>query len=116
MTQCAVFSIVSQIHGHNIQSILTTLRDDRGKRSPTNRLHTDRTNLVGESESLLAAGEAKRCADKDETLVRYSVLSESQQLFASKYRLVLPSEEELQAELERRHILDWPQSEGGETR
>jgi predicted nuclease of restriction endonuclease-like (RecB) superfamily len=56
------------------------------------------------------------CADKDETLVRYSVLSESQQLFASKYRLVLPSEEELQAELERRHILDWPQPEGGETR
>ena len=55
------------------------------------------------------------CADKDETLVRYSVLSESQQLFASKYRLVLPSEEELQAELERRHILDWPQPEGGET-
>jgi predicted nuclease of restriction endonuclease-like (RecB) superfamily len=54
------------------------------------------------------------CADKDETLVRYSVLSESQQLFASKYRLVLPSEEELQAELERRHILDWPQSERGE--
>lgn len=52
------------------------------------------------------------CADKDETLVRYSVLSESQQLFASKYRLVLPSEEELQAELERRHILDWPQPEG----
>lgn len=52
------------------------------------------------------------CADKDETLVRYSVLSESQQLFASKYRLILPSEEELQSELERRHILDWPQQEG----
>jgi predicted nuclease of restriction endonuclease-like (RecB) superfamily len=48
------------------------------------------------------------CADKDETLVRYSVLGESQQLFASKYRLVLPSEEELAAEIERRHILDWP--------
>ncbi len=54
------------------------------------------------------------CADKDETLVRYSVLSESQQLFASKYRLVLPSEEELRAELERRHILDWPQRDGDE--
>lgn len=51
------------------------------------------------------------CADKDETLVRYSVLSESQQLFASKYRLLLPSEEELQAEPERRHILDWPETE-----
>jgi len=48
------------------------------------------------------------CADKDETLVHYSVLSESRQLFASKYRLILPSEEELQAELERRHILEWP--------
>jgi predicted nuclease of restriction endonuclease-like (RecB) superfamily len=55
------------------------------------------------------------CADKDETLVRYSVLSESQQLFASKYRLVLPSEEELRAELQRRHILDWPRLEGDET-
>ena len=54
-------------------------------------------------------------ADKDETMVRYSVLSESQQLFASKYRLVLPSEEELQAELQRRHILDWPRLEGDET-
>lgn len=54
------------------------------------------------------------CADKDETLVRYSVLSESQQLFASRYRLVLPSEEELQAELERRHVLDWPQADEGE--
>lgn len=51
------------------------------------------------------------CADKDETLVRYSILRESQQLFASKYRLVLPSEEELQNELERRHILNWPQQE-----
>ena len=48
------------------------------------------------------------CADKDATMVRYSVLSESQQLFASKYRLILPSEEELQSELERRHVLDWP--------
>jgi len=47
------------------------------------------------------------CTDKDETMVRYSVLQENQQLFASKYRLILPSEEELQRELERRHILDW---------
>jgi predicted nuclease of restriction endonuclease-like (RecB) superfamily len=46
------------------------------------------------------------CADKDETIVHYSVLSESQQLFASKYRLILPSEEELRAELERRHVLE----------
>lgn len=48
------------------------------------------------------------CADKDDTLVRYSVLSENPQLFASKYRLVLPSEEELRDELERRHVLQLP--------
>lgn len=34
-------------------------------------------------------------------VARYSVLNESQQLFASKYMLYLPSEEELRAEIER---------------
>jgi hypothetical protein len=33
--------------------------------------------------------------------VRYSVLHENEQVFASRYELVLPSEEELRAELER---------------
>ena len=42
-----------------------------------------------------------RCNDKEETVVRYSVLKDSEQLFASKYRLVLPTEKELEAELER---------------
>lgn len=41
------------------------------------------------------------CGDKDQTVVRYSVLHESKQLFASKYRLVLPSEETLRLEMER---------------
>ena len=41
------------------------------------------------------------CEDKDETIVRYSVLQENQQLFASKYQRVLPTEAELVAELER---------------
>ena len=41
------------------------------------------------------------CGSKDQSVVRYSVLNESAQLFASKYRLVLPSEEELRQELER---------------
>ena len=34
-------------------------------------------------------------------MVRYSVLHGNEQLFASKYRLVLPSEEVLRAELDR---------------
>jgi len=35
------------------------------------------------------------CADKDETMVKYSVLKETKQLFASKYKTVLPTEKEL---------------------
>ena len=47
------------------------------------------------------------CTRKDASVVRYSVLQGNEQLFASKYKLVLPSEEELRAELEReRHYLD----------
>jgi len=41
------------------------------------------------------------CTSKDETVVKYSVLRESEQLFASKYRLILPTEEELVREIER---------------
>jgi predicted nuclease of restriction endonuclease-like (RecB) superfamily len=41
------------------------------------------------------------CTYKDSSVVRYSVLHENEQLFASKYKLVLPSEEELRAELDR---------------
>jgi hypothetical protein len=45
------------------------------------------------------------CAKKNETIARYSVLNNSKQLFASKYMLYLPSEEELRRELEREQRL-----------
>jgi len=41
------------------------------------------------------------CSEKNQTIARYSVLKESRQLFAKKYRLQLPSEDELAAELKR---------------
>ncbi|HYE71799.1 MAG TPA: DUF1016 domain-containing protein, partial [Blastocatellia bacterium] len=41
------------------------------------------------------------CTEKSQTVVKYSVLSGSEQLFATKYRLYLPTEEELVAEIER---------------
>lgn len=41
------------------------------------------------------------CAQKDASVVRYSVLHEDEHIFASRYRLVLPSEEELRIELDR---------------
>ncbi len=39
------------------------------------------------------------CSEKNETVVKYSFLSESKQLFVSKYMSYLPTEEELRAEL-----------------
>jgi predicted nuclease of restriction endonuclease-like (RecB) superfamily len=48
------------------------------------------------------------CAETDEVIVKYSILKGSEQIFASKYRLILPSEEELEAEIrrERRIIME----------
>jgi predicted nuclease of restriction endonuclease-like (RecB) superfamily len=39
------------------------------------------------------------CTEKNETIVKYSVLKESKQIFASKYKLILPTEKELIKEL-----------------
>lgn len=40
------------------------------------------------------------CSDTDEDIAKYSMLHGSEQLFASKYKLYLPTEEELRAEIE----------------
>lgn len=45
------------------------------------------------------------CSQKSEAVAKYSVLTESKQLFASKYLPYLPSEEELRHELERERAL-----------
>jgi predicted nuclease of restriction endonuclease-like (RecB) superfamily len=45
------------------------------------------------------------CTDKDETVVKYSVLNDNENLFASRYKLVLPTEAELKAEIERERFL-----------
>jgi len=47
------------------------------------------------------------CSKRNEAVVKYSILHDSKQLFASKYLLYLPSEEELKQEIEReRKLLD----------
>lgn len=40
------------------------------------------------------------CSETDEDIARYSVLNGNEQLFASKYKLYFPTEEELKAEIE----------------
>lgn len=47
------------------------------------------------------------CTDKNDTMAKYSVLSDNENLFASKYMLYLPTEEELTHELKReREIIE----------
>lgn len=41
------------------------------------------------------------CSEKNEAVVKYSVLNDAKQIFASKYKLTLPSEEELKLEIEK---------------
>jgi predicted nuclease of restriction endonuclease-like (RecB) superfamily len=45
------------------------------------------------------------CSDKNETMVQYTLLEENKQIFASKYKLYLPSEKELQQELSKEREL-----------
>jgi len=47
------------------------------------------------------------CTEKNETVARYSVLNDRKQIFASKYMLSLPTEEQLRLEIEReRHLIE----------
>lgn len=41
------------------------------------------------------------CSEKDEAIVKFSVINDNEQLFASKYKLYLPTADELTAELKR---------------
>lgn len=41
------------------------------------------------------------CSNKKDTIVKYSVLNDNKNLFASKYQLYLPTEKELALEIEK---------------
>jgi predicted nuclease of restriction endonuclease-like (RecB) superfamily len=43
------------------------------------------------------------CAEKDETVVKYSVLKENRQIFASKYKTILPTEKQLAVMIEKKN-------------
>ena len=45
------------------------------------------------------------CSETDEDIAKYSVLKGNEQLFASKYKLYLPTEEELRAEIENQKTI-----------
>lgn len=45
------------------------------------------------------------CEDKKEAVVRYTLSKDNKQIFASRYKLYLPTEDELRRELRREHLL-----------
>jgi hypothetical protein len=61
------------------------------------RLFEDRIKTEGDNPTIGII----LCTEKDETVVRYSALNDNSQLFASRYKLYLPSEQELIEEIER---------------
>jgi len=54
------------------------------------------------------------CSETDRDIARYSILKGNEQIFASKYKLYLPTEDELAAEIEREKQLIRLQMEKGE--
>ena len=71
--------------------------EDIGKMDMYVRYYEDQMKEKGDNPTLGII----LCSEKDQTIVKYSILEESKQIFASKYKLYLPTEEELANELQR---------------
>lgn len=61
------------------------------------RLYEDQFKIPGDNPTIGLL----LCSDKSEAVAKYSILNESRQIFASKYMLCLPTEEQLRLEIER---------------
>ncbi len=67
------------------------------------RLYEDQFKIPGDNPTIGLL----LCSDKSEAVAKYSILSESKQIFASKYMLCLPTEDQLRLEIEReRHLIE----------
>lgn len=67
------------------------------------RMYDDKHRLPGDNPTIGIV----LCTKKDDAVVRYSILNESKQIFASKYMTYLPTEEELKREILReKHLIE----------
>jgi len=84
---------------------------DIGQMDSYVRMYEDQFKVAGDNPTIGLI----LCSEKNEAIVHYSVLRESRQLFAPKYKLYLPSEEELRRELKReRRLLEEREGASGE--
>lgn len=75
--------------------------DDVGQLDMYVRMYDERIKMDDDNPTLGIL----LCSETDEDIARYSVLNGSDQLFATKYKLYLPSEEDLRAEIEEQKDL-----------
>jgi predicted nuclease of restriction endonuclease-like (RecB) superfamily len=67
------------------------------------RLYEDQFKVPGDNPTIGLL----LCSDKSEAVAKYSILSESRQIFATKYLQTLPTEEQLRQEIQReRHLIE----------
>lgn len=72
-------------------------RQDVGQMDMYVRMYDERVRGEGDNPTIGIV----LCSETDEDIARYSVLHDNNQLFASKYMLYMPTEEELRNEIER---------------
>lgn len=65
------------------------------------RLYEDQFKIAGDNPTIGLL----LCSDKSEAVAKYSILNENKQIFASKYMLCLPTEDQLRLEIERERRL-----------
>ena len=76
------------------------------------RLFEDRFKVPGDKPTIGLI----LCTNKSEAVAKYSVLNESRQIFASEYLKYLPTEEQLQIEIEKeRQLIEASMAERGES-
>lgn len=71
-------------------------RQDVGQMDMYVRMYDERIRGEGDNPTIGIV----LCSETDEDIARYSVLHDNNQLFASKYMLYMPTEEELRREIE----------------
>lgn len=78
----------------------TITHQDVGQMDMYVRMYDERVRGEGDNPTIGIV----LCSETDEDIARYSVLHDNDHLFASKYMLYMPTEEELRKEIERQKI------------
>ncbi|WP_304581190.1 PDDEXK nuclease domain-containing protein [Dubosiella newyorkensis] len=114
-TKLSIF-ISSNLYIFNLTSTLIDLKtsqvthQDVGQMDMYVRMYDELKRTKGDNPTIGII----LCSDTDEDIARYSILKGNEQLFASKYKLYLPTEEELRNEIETQKMMFYRQYDLGD--